>query len=101
MGWSFYYPSTGGSGSGAVVSDGLVSPKEALAAAGIQINEALENYYLNWSNEHYTEWMVTKANGYYTDEDTSTSPRPALGEQGLPGGLGRARAQRPAGGRSL
>ena len=79
LGWSFYYPSTGGSGSGAVGSDGLVSPKEALAAAGIQINEALENYYLNWSNEHYTEWMVTKANGYYTDEDTNTSPaRPSV-----------------------
>ncbi|MBE5037764.1 glycoside hydrolase family 3 C-terminal domain-containing protein [Subdoligranulum sp. DSM 109015] len=79
MGWSFYYPSTGGSGSGAVGSDGLVSPKEALAAAGIQINEALETYYLNWSNEHYTEWMVTKANGYYTDEDTNTSPaRPSV-----------------------
>ena len=79
LGWSFYYPSTGGSGSGAVGSDGLVSPKEALAAAGIQINEALETYYLNWSNEHYTEWMVTKANGYYTDEDTNTSPaRPSV-----------------------
>ena len=79
LGWSFYYPSTGGSGSGAVGSDGLVSPKEALAAAGIQINEALETYYLDWSNEHYTEWMVTKANGYYTDEDTNTSPaRPSV-----------------------
>ena len=55
LGWSFYYPSTGGSGSGAVGSDGLVSPKEALAAAGIQINEALENYYLDWSQQHYTE----------------------------------------------
>ncbi len=79
LGWSFYYPSTGGSGSGAVGSDGLVSPKEALAAAGIQINEELENYYLDWSNQHYTEWMVTKANGYYTDEDTNTAPaRPSV-----------------------
>ena len=79
LGWSFYYPSTGGSGSGAVGSDGLVSPKEALAAAGIQINEELENYYLDWSNQHYTEWMVTKANGYYTDEDTNTEPaRPSV-----------------------
>ena len=79
LGWSFYYPSTGGSGSGAVGSDGLVSPKEALAAAGIQINEKLENYYLDWSNQHYTEWMVTKANGYYTDEDTNTAPaRPSV-----------------------
>ncbi len=79
LGWSFYYPSTGGSGSGAVGSDGLVSPKEALAAAGININEALENYYLDWSNQHYTEWMVTKANGYYTDEDTNTAPaRPSV-----------------------
>ena len=79
LGWSFYYPSTGGSGSGAVGSDGLVSPKEALAAAGIQINEELENYYLDWSNHHYTEWMVTKANGYYTDEDTNTEPaRPSV-----------------------
>lgn len=79
LGWSFYYPSTGGSGSGAVGSDGLVSPKEALAAAGININEELENYYLDWSNQHYTEWMVTKANGYYTDEDTNTAPaRPSV-----------------------
>lgn len=79
LGWSFYYPSTGGSGSGAVGSDGLVSPKEALAAAGIQINEELENYYLDWSNQHYTEWMVTKANGYYSDEDTNTAPaRPSV-----------------------
>lgn len=79
MGWSFYYPSTGGSGSGAVGSDGLVSPKEALAAANIQINEGLENYYIDWSNEHYTEWMVTKENGYYGDEDTNTEPaRPSV-----------------------
>lgn len=79
LGWSFYYPSTGGSGSGAVGSDGLVSPKEALAAAGIHINEALESYYLDWSDQHYTEWMVTKANGYYTDEDTNTAPaRPSV-----------------------
>ena len=79
LGWSFYYPSTGGSGSGAVGSDGLVSPKEALAAAGIQINEELENYYLDWSNQHYTEWKVSKENGYYKDEDTNTSPaRPSV-----------------------
>ena len=79
LGWSFYYPSTGGSGSGAVGSDGLVSPKEALAAAGIQINEELENYYLDWSQQHYTEWMVTKANGYYSNEDTNTAPaRPSV-----------------------
>lgn len=79
LGWSFYYPSNGGSGSGAVGSDGLVSPKEALAAAGIRINEELENYYLDWSDQHYTEWMVTKANGYYTDEDTNTAPaRPSV-----------------------
>ena len=79
LGWSFYYPSTGGSGSGAVGSDGLVSPKEALAAAGIQINEELEDYYLDWSQQHYTEWMVTKANGYYSDEDTNTAPaRPSV-----------------------
>ena len=79
LGWSFYYPSTGGSGSGAVGSDGLVSPKEALAAAGININTELENYYLDWSNQHYTEWMVTKANGYYTDEDKNTAPaRPSV-----------------------
>ena len=79
LGWSFYYPSTGGSGSGAVGSDGLVSPKEALAAANIQINEGLESYYIDWSNEHYTEWMVTKENGYYGDEDTNTEPaRPSV-----------------------
>lgn len=79
LGWSFYYPSTGGSGSGAVGSDGLVSPKEALAAANIQINEGLEDYYINWSNEHFTEWMVTKENGYYSDEDTNTEPaRPSV-----------------------
>lgn len=79
LGWSFYYPSTGGSGSGAVGSDGLVSPKEALAAANIQINEGLESYYIGWSNEHYTEWMVTKENGYYGDEDTNTEPaRPSV-----------------------
>lgn len=79
LGWSFYYPSTGGSGSGAVGSDGLVYPKEALAEANIQINEGLESYYIDWSNEHYTEWMVTKENGYYGDEDTNTEPaRPSV-----------------------
>ena len=46
LGWSFYYPSTGGSGSGAVGSDGLVSPKEALAAAGIRINESFNEVYV-------------------------------------------------------
>lgn len=75
FGWSFYYPSTGGSGSGAIGSNELVSPKEALSAAHIRINEELEQKYLDWSNRHFTEWMVTKANGYYGDEDTNTEPR--------------------------
>lgn len=79
LGWSFYYPSTGGSGSGAVGSDGLVSPKEAFEEANIRINEGLEEYYTDWSNAHYTEWMVTKENGYYSDEDTNTEPaRPSV-----------------------
>ncbi len=79
MGWSFYYPSNGGSGSGAVGSDGLVAPRDAFAAAGININAGLENYYQNWSNEHYTEWQVKVENGYYTDEDKNEAPaRPSV-----------------------
>ncbi|WP_432630180.1 glycoside hydrolase family 3 C-terminal domain-containing protein [Brotaphodocola sp.] len=79
MGWSFYYPSVGGSGSGAVGSNDLVKPKEALAQANIQINEGMESYYLNWSNEHYRDWMVLKENGYYTDEDKNEEPaRPTV-----------------------
>lgn len=36
LGWSFYYPSTGGSGSGAVGSDGLVSPQGGPGRRGHQ-----------------------------------------------------------------
>ena len=75
LGWSFYYPSVGGSGSGAVGSDNLVMPKEALKEANININSGIETYYTDWSNEHYTDWMVTVANGYYTDEDKNESPK--------------------------
>lgn len=79
MGWSFYYPSVGGSGSGAVGSNDLVMPKEALAQANILINEDIEQYYVDWSNAHYTDWQVTKANGYYTDEDKNEAPaRPTV-----------------------
>ena len=79
MGWSFYYPSVGGSGSGAVGSDGLVKPKEALAQANIQINEELESYYMDWSQKHYKDWMILKENGYYTDEDKNEAPaRPTV-----------------------
>ncbi len=79
LGWSFYYPSLGGSGSGAVGSDNLVKPKDALAKANININPDIETYYTNWSNAHYKDWMVTKANGYYTDEDKNEKPaRPTV-----------------------
>ena len=81
LGWSFYYPSLGGSGSGAVGSNDLVSPTEAFAAAKIGINEGIANYYYDWSIQHYTDWMITKANGYYTDDDTHTEPkRPTVGK---------------------
>ena len=81
LGWSFYYPSLGGSGSGAVGSNDLVSPTEAFAAAKIDINKKIAEYYYNWSNAHYTDWQVSKANGYYTDDDTNTAPqRPTVGK---------------------
>jgi len=81
LGWSFYYPSLGGSGSGAVGSNDLVSPTEALAASNIQINQGLYDYYMNWSEEHFTDWQITKANGYYTDDDKNESPaRPTVGK---------------------
>ena len=81
MGWSFYYPSLGGSGSGAVGSNDLVSPTQALEASHILINQGLSDYYMDWSEAHYTDWQITKANGYYTDDDTNTSPaRPTVGK---------------------
>lgn len=81
LGWSFYYPSLGGSGSGAVGSDNLVSPTQALEASHIRINTGLADYYMDWSQAHYTDWQITKANGYYTDDDTNTSPaRPTVGK---------------------
>lgn len=81
MGWSFYYPSLGGSGSGAVGSNDLVSPTQALEAANILVNQGLADYYMDWSQAHYTDWQITKANGYYTDDDTNTEPaRPTVGK---------------------
>lgn len=81
LGWSFYYPSLGGSGSGAVGSNDLVSPTEAFAEANIGINTGIADYYYNWSNEHYKDWMISKANGYYTDDDSNTAPqRPTVGK---------------------
>ena len=81
LGWSFYYPSLGGSGSGAVGSNDLVSPTEAFAEANIGINTGIADYYYKWSNEHYTDWMISKANGYYTDDDSNTAPqRPTVGK---------------------
>ena len=81
LGWSFYYPSLGGSGSGAVGSNDLVSPTEALAEANISINTGIADYYYNWSNAHYKDWMISKANGYYTDDDSNTVPqRPTVGK---------------------
>ena len=81
LGWSFYYPSLGGSGSGAVGSNDLVKPTAALAASKIAINEGIAQYYYDWSNAHYTDWQVTKANGYYTDDDKNTVPqRPTVGK---------------------
>ena len=81
LGWSFYYPSLGGSGSGAVGSTELVSPTEALAASGIGINTGIAKYYIDWSNAHYTDWQISKANGYYTDDDSNTAPqRPTVGK---------------------
>ncbi|MCI8547177.1 MAG: hypothetical protein HFJ44_08165 [Clostridia bacterium] len=79
LGWSFYYPSLGGSGSGAVGSNDLVSPTEALAASNILINQELSDYYMDWSKAHYTDWQITKANGYPEDHDTNTEPqRPSM-----------------------
>ena len=79
LGWSFYYPSLGGSGSGAVGSNDLVSPTQALADSNILINQGLSDYYVDWSNEHYTDWQITKANGYPEDHDTNTEPqRPSM-----------------------
>ena len=75
LGWSFYYPSVGGSGSGAVGSDGLIMPKDAFSEANIIINPGLDSFYTEWSNSHYTDWMVTKENGYYTDEDKNSRPK--------------------------
>lgn len=81
LGWSFYYPSLGGSGSGAVGSTDLVSPTEAFAAANITVNKGIADYYYDWSNKHYTDWQITKANGYYTDDDTNKAPqRPTVGK---------------------
>lgn len=81
LGWSFYYPSLGGSGSGAVGSNDLVKPTEALAASKIAINEGIAQYYYDWSDAHYTDWQISKANGYYTDDDTNTAPqRPTVGK---------------------
>ena len=81
LGWSFYYPSLGGSGSGAVGSNDLVSPTEAFAEVNIGINTGIADYYYNWSNEHYKDWMISKANGYYTDDDSNTAPqRPTVGK---------------------
>ena len=81
LGWSFYYPSLGGSGSGAVGSNDLVSPTEAFAAAKIDVNKKIADYYYSWSNAHYSDWQISKANGYYTDDDTNTAPqRPTVGK---------------------
>ena len=81
LGWSFYYPSLGGSGSGAVGSTDLVSPTEALAAVSISVNKGIADYYYAWSNNHYMDWQISKANGYYTDDDTNTAPqRPTVGK---------------------
>ena len=81
LGWSFYYPSLGGSGSGAVGSDNLVSPTEAFEAANISINKGIADYYYNWSEEHYTDWQISTKNGYYTDDDKNEKPqRPTVGK---------------------
>ena len=81
LGWSFYYPSLGGSGSGAVGSNDLVSPTQALEASNILVNQGLYDYYMDWSQAHYTDWMITKANGYYTDDDKNEAPaRPTVGK---------------------
>ena len=81
LGWSFYYPSLGGSGSGAVGSNDLVKPADALAASNIRVNEGIADYYQSWTLAHFTDWMITKANGYYTDDDTNTEPaRPTVGK---------------------
>lgn len=56
FGWSFYYPVNGGAGAGAIGSDNLISPEEALAAAGVGINQNLKTHYIDWSKANCTKW---------------------------------------------
>ena len=56
FGWSFYYPVNGGAGAGAIGSDNLVSPEDALKAVGVNINQELKTQYIDWSKANCTQW---------------------------------------------
>ena len=56
FGWSFYYPVNGGAGAGAIGSDNLVSPEEALAAVGVNINQSLKTQYTDWTAANCKTW---------------------------------------------
>ena len=71
FGWSFYYPVNGGAGAGAIGSDDLISPEEALAGAGIKINEALK--------EEYFEWTKANAKTWGSSENAPARPTVSLG----------------------
>lgn len=72
FGWSFYYPANGGAGAGAI---GKVdtTPKSAFAEVGIEINNAMEQQYIGWSEANkftkrpsgfgpYPDWTVPEMN---------------------------------------
>lgn len=61
FGWAFYYPINGGSGAGAIGSDNLVTPEQALSDAGIDINSSLKTEYLNWTASNYASWGASAA----------------------------------------
>lgn len=56
FGWSFYYPVNGGAGAGAIGEENLISPEEALQRAGISINSALKEEYLDWTKANAATW---------------------------------------------
>ena len=56
FGWSFYYPVNGGAGAGAIGSDNLISPEDALKGVGIGINPLLKEEYLSWTKANAKTW---------------------------------------------
>ncbi len=58
-----------------------VSEFENLLFCIFSFNKNIADYYYNWSEEHYTDWQISKANGYYTDDDSNEAPqRPTVGK---------------------